>query len=72
MSKIELTDTVQDMMVKMADGNPGAITALVDLYTKSPTIDPDSAMADIGAILMFDNYGIYGSDIYIIWNDKCD
>ena len=72
MSILELTDSKMDMVVKMSQGNPGAMTAIMALMKETPIIDPDSAFAEIGPILMFDTYEIYGSDIYILWNDKCD
>jgi len=72
MSILELTDSKMDMIVKMSQGNPGAMAAIMDLMKETPTIDPDSAFSEIGPILMFDEYGIYGSHIYILWNDKCD
>jgi hypothetical protein len=63
-----------DVMVKMAEGNPGAMTALMELGEASAKVDPQSAFASMGPIgvaLSFDTHGIYGSSIYIIWSDKC-
>lgn len=71
MSKIELTDTNMDVIVKMSEGNPGAITALMDVLHNSAEIDPQGAMGGIGAILLLDTWEIYGSDIYVLWSDKC-
>lgn len=73
-TRIELTDSLMDVMVKMAEGNPGAITALCELGTASPKVDPQSAFASMGPVgvaLSFDTHGIYGSSIYIVWSDKC-
>ena len=72
MGVLELTDSKMDMIVKMSQGNNGAITAIVALMSQTPQIDPDSAFSEIGPILMFDEYRIYGLDIYILWNDKCN
>ena len=72
MSRIQLTDTGMDMMMKMSDGNPGALTAIMDIMAKSVDIDPQSALGEISCILSLDTHEIYGSDIYVLWNDKCN
>jgi len=71
MSRIELSDDLMGALSKMAEGNPGALTAMMDLIEKAETIDPQAAMGGIGKIMCLDTYGIYGTDIYILWNDKC-
>lgn len=71
MSKIKLTDQPIDMLVKMSEGNPGAITALMDILEKSEKIDPQGAFGGLGSILLLDTWEIYGTDIYILWSDKC-
>lgn len=73
-TRIELTDNLVDVMVKMSEGNPGAMTALMEIGEASPKIDPQSAfssMGPLGPALSFDTHGIYGSSIYVIWSDKC-
>ena len=71
MSKIKLTDTSTVVIVKMAEGNPGAIVALMEIMKEHDAIDPQAAMGGLGAIMMLDTWGIYDSDIYILFNDKC-
>jgi hypothetical protein len=71
MSRIKLTDTTMDALIKMSEGNPGALSAMMELLDKTPKIDPQSALGGIGSILALDTYGIYGSDIYVLWSDKC-
>lgn len=71
MSRIELTDNLTDIIVKMAEGNPGAATAMMEIYTKGAEIDPQVALGGLGAIMLFDTFGIYGTEIYVIWSDKC-
>jgi len=71
MSRIELNDSQMDVFVKMAEGNPGAITAMVEIMKESSEIDPQACMGGLGKILCLDTYGIYGSDIYVLWSDKC-
>jgi len=72
MCRIQLEDSAIDMVTKMSDGNPGAITAMMEIIAKHDSIDPQAAMGGIGAILILDTWKIYGSDIYILFNDKCN
>jgi hypothetical protein len=71
-SKIQLEDSIQDIIVKMSDGNPGAVTTLIEVIKNGEKIDPQSAFAGVGSILLLDSFGIYGSSIYILYNDKCN
>lgn len=71
MSKIGLQDTMMDVMVKMADGNPGAITVLMDLMRVVPTVDPASALGWLGPILLLDDENIRGSNIWVLYKDIC-
>ena len=70
MSRITMNDTGRDIVIKMADGNPGAIGALMGIVEGRDQIDP-SASRGVGAIMMFDTWEIYGSAIYVLWSDKC-
>lgn len=70
--KIKLTDNFNDVVVKMSEGNPGAVTALMEIMLKTQEIDPDSVMEWLGPVSLLDSYEIYGSEIYIIWNDICE
>ena len=72
MSRIELEDSQLDVMMKMSEGNPGALTAMMDIIKEHESIDPQAVMGGLGAILILDNWGIYGSSIYVLWNDKCN
>lgn len=72
MTKINLHDSTQDAVIKMAEGNMGALNALVMIIKEGSVIDPDDPMSGIGTILMLDTLGIYGSDIYVLYSDICD
>jgi len=72
MSRIELNDTMLDAVVKMADGNPGAIMALTELIKHNEEIDPQAAFGALSPVMMLDTYEIYGSSIYVLFSDKCD
>lgn len=71
MQRIQLTDSAMGMVLKMSSGNPGAMSALTEILVQSEKIDPQRGMRGAGAILQLDAYGIYGSSIYILFNDKC-
>ena len=71
MSRIQLTDNTIDVIAKMSEGNPGAMTALMDMFNGGEAIDPQGALGGFGSILLLDTWEIYGTDIYILWNDKC-
>lgn len=72
MSRIQLSDSAMDVIVKMSEGNPGAMTALMEILNKGAEIDPDDFMGGLGAVLSLDSDGIYGTDIYVLWSDICD
>ena len=71
MCRIQLTDTAMEAVAKMCDGNPGSITAMMQIMTEHDEIDPQAMMGGIGAIMILDTWKIYGTEIYILWSDKC-
>lgn len=71
MSRIQLEDSAMSAIMKMVDGNPGAISVLVTLMKEEARIDPDSAFGGIGTLLALDTLGIYGSNIWILYKDVC-
>ena len=70
--RIGLTDSLQSAVIKMSDGNPGAMGAMVAMIQASPEVDPMSALGSFGPLLSLDMFGIYGSDVYVMHNDLCD
>lgn len=72
MSRIGLKDSTTDLIVKMAEGNPGAVSAIVYILEGGSRIDPQAAMGGMGKVLLLDTWEIYGEDIYTLWNDKCE
>jgi hypothetical protein len=62
---------MMDMILSMADGNPGATNVVIQLISEGGSIDPDSAFGPIGAVLLLDTFGIYGSDIWVFYKDIC-
>lgn len=71
MSRIDLSDDGMSAIVKMAEGNPGAMQALMELLTEGEKVDPQSFMGGMGKIMILDTWEIYGSSIYVLWSDKC-
>lgn len=59
---IESDDTLQDAVVKMSDGNPGALTALTELIQ-----DPDG----FKLLMKLDMLGVRGPDIWRLYKDEC-
>ena len=68
--RIKLTDTTMGVVIKMSEGNPGAMNVLMEMLNSK--IDIDNAFGGLGSILSLDSYGIYGTDIYILFNDICE
>ena len=71
MTKINLADSIMDVTKKMSDGNPGAVATILEIIEQGKSIDTESAFGDLGPLLLLDTLGIYGTDIYILYNDKC-
>ena len=46
--------------------------SMVEIMKQYDAIDPQSAFGGMGAIMLLDTWEIYGTDIYILFNDKCD
>lgn len=61
--RITLNMNMSEMLSTMSEGNPGALICMMELLENDPM-----AILDI---LYFDSMGIYGSKIYMIWNDCC-
>jgi len=70
-SRIQLRDTLPDAIIKMSDGNPGALTVMAKIHNEGAAIDPDSCMGWFGVILSLDTECIYGPDIWMFYKDVC-
>jgi hypothetical protein len=62
MARINSEMQVKDAIVEIVDGNPGALTACVDILNNG----------DSNYLLYLDELGIYGARIYMLWSDVCD
>jgi hypothetical protein len=67
--RINLEDTTLNMLIKMSDGNPGALDVMMKVLKDGEVIDPDSVMGGLGVILSLDTHDIYGSHIWILYKD---
>ena len=72
MSRIQLNDNVISAVAKMSGGNPGAMTAMMEMIQDGEKIDPDSFMGGFGCVLSLDTHEIYGTDIYVLYSDICE
>ena len=70
-SRLDLKDTAQDVVAKLSEGNPGAMSVCMEIITQGKTIDPDDFMGGMSALLSLDSHGIYGTYIYLLHNDVC-
>lgn len=61
--RITASMDMQEMLITMSEGNPGAQTCMMEMLQTDPMARLD--------ILYFDSMGIYGSKIYMLWNDCC-
>jgi hypothetical protein len=69
--RITLQDNLISAAVKLAEGNPGAVTALLELAKQNERIDPDCAFGPVGPLFQLDTLGIYGSRIWMLYKDVC-
>lgn len=72
MSRITLLDSVESVISKMSEGNIGAMNVCMLLIAEGGNIDRQNIMGGFGFILDLDREGIYGTDIYVFWNDICN
>jgi len=71
MSRIKLEMHINDALFAMSDGNPGAITVLMDSVKRNHEIDPQNAFGPWGLALNLDEFEIYGSRIWGLYKNLC-
>lgn len=69
--RIQLNDTFITSVTKLAEGNPGAVNVLAQLYSTTAAVDPDNIMGGFGSLLGIDSLGIYGCEIWQLYKDVC-
>lgn len=70
--RIQLEDSMTTIIIKLSDENLGAAICLMEVVKNARQIDPDSAMGEYGSLLLLDTFGIYGSNIHVLFTDICD
>lgn len=70
-TRIGLGMSLQESIIAMAEGNPGGIHVMMQMLSEGEAIDPDDFMGGFGAILGLDSFGIYGSQIWLLYKDVC-
>ena len=67
-NNIKTMDTMVERVVSLSKGNPGALNCLLSLIdnSKSEGLPYDFSLR------VFENLGISGTDIYVLWSDICD
>lgn len=72
MTRINYNMSAIQMLVAMADGNPGAVSVMTQMLQKGNEIDPEAMLGGgLMAILDLDTMGVYGSDIWVLYKDIC-
>jgi len=69
--RIKKTDTSIAATIKLAEGNPGAMTVCVRIINEGAIIDPDNFLGGIGILLSLDTFKIYGIRIWMLYKDVC-
>ena len=69
--RVKLGDNTFDVLHKVSEGNPGALTVCMQLMKVGEKIDPDGFMGGMGTILSLDAQAIYGSRIWMLFKDVC-
>lgn len=66
MNRLSLLDDGQNILMKMSDGNVGCLSFLIEVIEKEGI----NVFCEI--TLRLDSAELYGSLIYMLWNDCCD
>ena len=69
--RIGLKDTMPSVIIKLSDGNPGALRVCMEILEHTTAHDPDNVLGGIGVLLFLDTLGIYGSRIWMLYKDFC-
>lgn len=69
--RITATDNAQSAIMKLAEGNPGALSVCCQLYKEAERIDPDAIFGGLSVLLSLDSFNIYGADIWMLYKDVC-
>ncbi len=71
LNSMEMLGNPKEALIALADGNPGAITAMIGLMEASPKVDPQDAFGAMGPLISLDELAIYGTDVWVLFKDVC-
>jgi hypothetical protein len=71
MGRIVPSDSIHEALQKMSEGNPDAISAMLDIYGQTLEIDPTVGLGQLHYILWLDDLGVYGGTIWVLYKDVC-
>lgn len=72
--RIKLSDTMTEALVKIVEGNPGAIRVIMQAGMMVSKVDPQNFMAEAGPFcvaMSCDALGIYGPSVWMLFKDVC-
>lgn len=72
-TRIDIEDTIMSAVLKLAEGNPGAITVLAEIIKYGACVDPDAlfGQTSLAYSLNLDSQHIYGSYIWVLYKNVC-
>jgi len=70
--RIELTDSIAQIVSKLAEDHPGALAVLTNAMQTAPQVDPQDIFQGMGVMLSLDTQAIYGEDIWTLYQVVCE
>ena len=67
--RLDTIDTIKDAVVKMSDGNPGAVVALMQMMIRG---NKYGEVHGLRRLCILDECEIYGSKVWLLWKDVCN
>lgn len=62
----------QDDILLLSEGNPGAITAMLEMISEYQNIDPQAIFGSYHVIMFLKDYNFKGTNIWNLWKNVCD
>lgn len=72
MSKIKGHDTLIQTLTSLSEGNPNALSVLVQIMREGDKVDPSSIAGSLGAVMVVDQLQLYGPLLWVLYKDLCD
>lgn len=63
--------TSQDDIFLLSEGNPGAITAMLEMISEYQKIDPQAIFGSYHVIMFLKDYNFKGTNIWNLWKNVC-